>query len=312
MTRPDPQRAVEAIGGDRIGGQEPPRGEDRLHDLEPVRDPVDAADESPIVHVRVRRRGQPEGDLGLDAGLRQAGKRNVRAAGRQVADGAVVDIAPHRRVHVVFGPDGPVGEADLASDRPLAARLALRPDGGRDPIGVVQSEVGPASEKGATWRPVPGRRRPPWAISLEIHGPRRSSRALTTKGASGSAVGRFPPEATPKVWSVEGRTNVATPEATRQGGLSPGFFDRGLQPAVARASQIGHPPNAPASARRGRNSSPCVNPLTNDDGIHAAGLKLLESIAPELSDDVTVVAPRSTSPASRTRCRSATPSPAKD
>src|ERR1700722_9947528 len=31
--------------------------------------------------------------------------------------------------------------------------------------------------------------------------------------------------------------------------------------------------------------------LTNDDGIHAAGLKLLELIAGELSDDVTVVAP---------------------
>ena len=31
--------------------------------------------------------------------------------------------------------------------------------------------------------------------------------------------------------------------------------------------------------------------LTNDDGIHAAGLKLLELIASELSDDVTVVAP---------------------
>jgi 5'-nucleotidase len=31
--------------------------------------------------------------------------------------------------------------------------------------------------------------------------------------------------------------------------------------------------------------------LTNDDGIHAAGLKLLELIAGELSDDVTIVAP---------------------
>ena len=144
MTRANPQRAMEAIGGDRIGGQKPPVGEDRLHDLEPVRDPVDAAEESPIVHVRGRRRGQPEDDLGLDAGLRQAGKRNVHAAGRQVTDGAVVDIAPHRRVDVVFGPDRPVGEADLASDRPLAARLALRPDGGRDPIGVVQSEIRPA------------------------------------------------------------------------------------------------------------------------------------------------------------------------
>jgi 5'-nucleotidase len=33
--------------------------------------------------------------------------------------------------------------------------------------------------------------------------------------------------------------------------------------------------------------------LTNDDGVHAAGLKLLERIARELSDDVTVVAPES-------------------
>jgi len=33
--------------------------------------------------------------------------------------------------------------------------------------------------------------------------------------------------------------------------------------------------------------------LTNDDGIHAPGLKLLESIARELSDDVVVVAPES-------------------
>src|SRR5579871_2311968 len=33
--------------------------------------------------------------------------------------------------------------------------------------------------------------------------------------------------------------------------------------------------------------------LTNDDGVHAQGLKLLESIARELSDDVTIVAPES-------------------
>lgn len=42
---------------------------------------------------------------------------------------------------------------------------------------------------------------------------------------------------------------------------------------------------------------------TNDDGIHAPGLKILEQIAKELSDDVWVVAPRWTSPASRIRCR---------
>jgi len=33
--------------------------------------------------------------------------------------------------------------------------------------------------------------------------------------------------------------------------------------------------------------------LTNDDGVHAAGLTVLEQIAAELSDDVTVVAPES-------------------
>ena len=33
--------------------------------------------------------------------------------------------------------------------------------------------------------------------------------------------------------------------------------------------------------------------LTNDDGIHAPGLEVLESLAAELSDDVTVVAPES-------------------
>ena len=46
--------------------------------------------------------------------------------------------------------------------------------------------------------------------------------------------------------------------------------------------------------------------LTNDDGIHAAGLKLLELIAGELSDDVTVVARKTTSRASPIRYPSAT------
>ena len=33
--------------------------------------------------------------------------------------------------------------------------------------------------------------------------------------------------------------------------------------------------------------------ITNDDGIHAPGLAVLERIAAKLSDDVTVVAPES-------------------
>ena len=63
-------------------------------------------------------------------------------------DRAVVDIAPDRRMDIVFGPDGAVREADLAPDRPLAARFAPRPNGGGRPIGVGQSETAMAPGEG--------------------------------------------------------------------------------------------------------------------------------------------------------------------
>ena len=44
--------------------------------------------------------------------------------------------------------------------------------------------------------------------------------------------------------------------------------------------------------------------ITNDDGIEAPGLDVLEHIASEVSNDVWVVAPETDSPAPRIRSRS--------
>ena len=44
--------------------------------------------------------------------------------------------------------------------------------------------------------------------------------------------------------------------------------------------------------------------ITNDDGIHAPGLEVCETIARALSDDVWIVAPETDSPACRIRSRS--------
>ena len=69
-------------------------------------------------------------------------KETSPPAFRQVADRAVVHISPHRRVNVVFGPNCPVGETDLASDRALSPGLALRSNRSSDPVGLLQSEIG--------------------------------------------------------------------------------------------------------------------------------------------------------------------------
>src|SRR5260370_42140259 len=56
-------------------------------------------------------------------------------------DRAVVDISPYRRMDIVFGPNRPVCESDLASNRSLSARLAPRPEGSGYPISVLESEI---------------------------------------------------------------------------------------------------------------------------------------------------------------------------
>ena len=88
------------------------------------------------------RRGKAEHDLRLDAGFGQAVQGNLERLAREVADRAVVDVAPDRRVDAVFRPDGSVGESDLAADRTLSARFSLRADRRRYVVSILQSEVG--------------------------------------------------------------------------------------------------------------------------------------------------------------------------
>ena len=63
----------------------------------------------------------------------------------QVLDRPVVDIAPDWRIDIVFGPDGPVGEPDLAADRMLSACFSRCTDGRRDPVGSLKIKIGTGS-----------------------------------------------------------------------------------------------------------------------------------------------------------------------
>src|SRR5208337_2952261 len=132
---------MEAVGRDGIGGKKRPMGEDRLDDLKTMGDPVNAAEQSLFVHAGGRRSRQSKHNLRLETRFGQAAQRNVHAPLRQVMDRAVVDISPHRRMNVVFGPDSPVCETDLASDRSLSTRLSQRPNRSSDPISVRQWEI---------------------------------------------------------------------------------------------------------------------------------------------------------------------------
>ena len=51
-------------------------------------------------------------------------------------------------MNVIFGPNRPVGETDLASDRALSARLALRSNRSSDAVGLLQPEIGAARGEG--------------------------------------------------------------------------------------------------------------------------------------------------------------------
>src|SRR5438552_5945090 len=132
---------MEAIGGNCVGGKKRPIGEDRLHDLKSMSDPINAVEQSMFVHAGRRRGSQSKHDLRLDARFGQAVQRNAYAPFRQVTGRAVVDISPYRRMDVVFRPNCPVCETDLASDWSLSTRLVLRPNGGSDPISVLETEI---------------------------------------------------------------------------------------------------------------------------------------------------------------------------
>src|SRR6516164_6045340 len=126
MTRPNPKRAMEPVGGNCIGGKKLPTWEDLLHDLKTMSDPIDAAEQSTFVHAGGWRCSQSKHDLRFDARFGQGAQRSTHTPLRQVTHRTIVEVSPHRSMNVVFGPDCPVGETDLAPDWPLAPRLALR------------------------------------------------------------------------------------------------------------------------------------------------------------------------------------------
>ena len=140
MPGPENIGAVQAVTGDRVGGGEAPAGEDRLHDLEAMGDPVDAAEKRRVVHVGPRRGGEMKDDLGLDPRLGQAGEGEAPADRGMITHRAVEHEVPDRSVDAIDALDRRVGEADLAADRPLAPGSAQVADLCRDPIGFAEIE----------------------------------------------------------------------------------------------------------------------------------------------------------------------------
>src|SRR5215475_5548568 len=84
--------------------------------------------------------------LGLDARLGERRQRKrvlcCLARRREIAHRGVEHESPHRGVYAIFGPNGTVGETDLAADDALAARRSQRAQAGRDAIGVVEAKAG--------------------------------------------------------------------------------------------------------------------------------------------------------------------------
>jgi hypothetical protein len=140
------QRAVQAIGDDGVGGRELPARKDRLHDLEALCHPVDAAEQRRLIHVGGGRVGKAEHDLRLDARLGEVRQRKrvlcCLARRRETSHRGVEHESPHRRVYAIFGPNGTVGEADLAADHAFAARRSQFTQAGQDAIGVLEGKAG--------------------------------------------------------------------------------------------------------------------------------------------------------------------------
>jgi len=63
------QAAVQREGSHRVRSPEAPVWKERLHDLEPMRDRVEAGQQLGSIHVGPRRGRNPEDDLRLDPGL---------------------------------------------------------------------------------------------------------------------------------------------------------------------------------------------------------------------------------------------------
>src|SRR5262245_36064939 len=109
------------VGGDRVHHPEVPAPERTLHDLEAMRDPVDALQDRRLVARHRRGAGEVELDLWLDPGLDQVTDADLRRPRFRVLHRCVVYVAPDRCVQSTLRPERLVGETDLAPDRPLSA-----------------------------------------------------------------------------------------------------------------------------------------------------------------------------------------------
>ena len=99
------QRAVQAAGCDGVGRLELPAGKSRLHDLETMGDPFDAAQQRVFVHAGNGGCRKSEHDFRLDARLGEVCQRKAVASVSEVMNGSVVHMAPDRRMDIVFRPD---------------------------------------------------------------------------------------------------------------------------------------------------------------------------------------------------------------
>src|SRR6202167_282720 len=197
MTRSDEEPPMEAVGGDGVRRSKQPVREDRLHDLKAVGDPIDAADQRLLIHAGLGRGRKAEHNLWLDTGFGQALQRNLERIAGEVADRAIVDIAPDWRIDAIFGPDGPVGETDLAADGTLAPRFSLRADRCRHVVSISKSKVGKDFGEGVELPTGPKDLEHFLGDVLKVHVPRRLP-YIDADSSPGSNVGRVPRTLPPK------------------------------------------------------------------------------------------------------------------
>ena len=98
MARPDEEASVEAASSDGVRRAKRPIREERLHDFKTVGDPVDAMDDRQRVHAGLGLGRKAQHDLWLDPGFGQPVQRNRKRLTCKIVDGAIVDIAPDRRI----------------------------------------------------------------------------------------------------------------------------------------------------------------------------------------------------------------------
>src|SRR5271165_2704980 len=140
--------------GDRIRSAERPAGKDRVHDLEAMRDPVDATEKFAVAHVRLRGLHDMEGDLRLDERLAETGQGEGCAGRSDGPHRTVEHMAPHRPRNPILSLDLWICKPHLATDWGFAARAAEIANAGGDAVGLPEIEFRIA---GAIGRDLPSR-----------------------------------------------------------------------------------------------------------------------------------------------------------